>query len=103
MKNTSLSVSLCAIVNEIVSGSHDTLNQLFINSGAPSPPPDLAHHSKWKVWLRTASDNPEIDAIAVLGKIIEEFIEVEPLDNSNDFNDICIVDKANNINWTTTY
>lgn len=88
MKNTKLSIALCAIVNEIVSGSHDTLDQLFIGAGAPGEPPDIAHHSKWKMWLRQASDNPEIDAQAVLGKIIEEFMEVEPLESSNDFNSI---------------
>lgn len=88
MRNTKLSVPICAIVNEIVSGSHDTLEQLFISAGAPNDPPDLAHHSKWKMWLRKASDDPEVDAQAVLGKIIEEFMEVEPLDNTNDFNSI---------------
>jgi len=88
VKNTKLALPICSIVNEIVSGSHDTLDQLFINAGAPDNPPDLAHHSKWKMWLRKASENPEVDAQAVLGKIIEEFMEVEPLENPNDFNSI---------------
>ena len=88
MKNTNLPISICALVNEIVVGSHDSLNQLFQDSGAPGDPPNLAHHSKWKAWLRRASVDPETDAHSVLGKIIEEFMEVEPLENSNDFNSI---------------
>ena len=78
VKNTKLSIKLCSIINSVVSGSHDILDTLFINAGASGAPPALAHHSKWKTWLKQTSNDPEADAHAVFGKIIEEFMEIEP-------------------------
>lgn len=84
-KNTTLSIKICSIVNDIVTGSHDSLDTLFESAGAPGPPPPLAHHSKWKMWLKQVSEDPEIDAHSVLGKIIEEFMEVEPAYDDSDY------------------
>jgi len=71
-------VAVCAAVNDVLVGSHATLNSLFVNAGAPGEPPELSHAAKWKTWLQRASDDPNTDAYLVLGKILEEFIEVEP-------------------------
>lgn len=68
-----------------MSGSHDSLDTLFHSAGAPGDPPPLAHHSKWKAWLKYASDDPDTDAHSVLGKIIEEFMEVEPTYDSSEY------------------
>jgi hypothetical protein len=65
-----LSITICSIVGDIVSGSHDTLNELFITAGAPGDPPAASHGSKWKKWLKKASDDPECDSHLVLGRII---------------------------------
>lgn len=77
-RNIKLSIAVCAIVGEVITGSHDSLNELYKSAGAPGDPPDLAHHSKWKQWLKRVGDDPQCDVHAVLGKIIEEFMEVEP-------------------------
>lgn len=61
-------------------GSHQTLDALFVSSGAPGEPPDLAHHSKWKEWLFRAGQDPKVDSLAVLGNILEEFMDVPPVD-----------------------
>ncbi|WP_291076068.1 hypothetical protein [Hyphomonas sp.] len=78
-----LSRGLCAIVGDSLSGSHATLDALFISSGAPGDPPDLAHHSKWKEWLFRAGQDPDVDSLRVLGNILEEFMDVEPVDEDS--------------------
>ncbi len=73
-----LSRALCAVVGEVLPGSHPTLNALFIASGAPGEPPALAHHFKWKEWLFRAGQDPSVDSLAVLGNVLEEFMDLSP-------------------------
>jgi len=80
MNDFRLSRGLCAVVGDALGGSHATLEALFQSSGAPGEPPDLAHHSKWKEWLFRAGQDPEVDGLRVLGNILEEFMDVEPID-----------------------
>lgn len=75
-----LSKSLCAVVGDVISstGSHPTLDELFISAGAPGEPPALSHSSKWKTWLFRAGQDPHVDSLAVLGNILEEFMDLPP-------------------------
>lgn len=77
-----LSRALCAVVGEVLLGSHATLDALFINSGAPGEPPALAHHSKWKEWLFRAGQDPTVDSLAVLGNVLEEFMDLAPTEGT---------------------
>lgn len=77
--NIRIPIAVCAAVAEILNGSHETLNELFFSAGAPGPPPDLAHHSKWKKWLLRVGNDPNVDSLAVLGNIIEEFMDLPPV------------------------
>lgn len=79
MSNVRLPVAVCAAVAEVLNGSHDSLNALFEAAGAPGPPPDLAHHSKWKTWLQRVGNDPEVNSLEVLGNLIEEFMDLPPL------------------------
>lgn len=91
MSNIRLPIAVCAAVAQVLKGSHDSLNALFEAAGAPDPPPDLSHHSKWKNWLQRAGNDPEIDSLAVLGNLIEEFMDLPPFssdDVRDDFLDI---------------
>ncbi len=83
MSNVRLPIAVCAAVADVLNGSHDSLNALFEAAGAPGPPPDLAHHSKWKTWLQRIGNDPEVDSLKVLGNIIEEFMDLPPLPSSN--------------------
>jgi hypothetical protein len=65
-------MAVCAAVAEVLQGSHKTLDALFEAAGVPGPPPDLAHHTKWKSWLFRAGNDPNVDSLAVLGNLIEE-------------------------------
>lgn len=82
MSNVRLPVAVCAAVAEVLNGSHDSLNALFEAAGAPGPPPDLAHHIKCKTWLQRVGNDPEVDSLQVLGKLIEEFMDLPPLQSS---------------------
>lgn len=77
-----LSKSLCAVVGEVLAttGSHATLDELFLSSGAPGEPPALSHDSKWKTWLFRAGQDPNVDSLAVLGNLLEEFMDLSPDD-----------------------
>jgi hypothetical protein len=79
-KNIRLPRAVCAAVGDVLRlrGSHDNLNALFINSGAPGEPPQLSHPTKWKEWLFLCGTNPECDTLAVLGNVLEEFMDIEP-------------------------
>ncbi len=89
MSNIKIPRAICLVVGEVLSkrGSHDTLNKLFESSGAPGPPPDMAHHSKWKNWLFTAGTDPNVDSLEVLGNVIEEFMDVAPNEFAEDYSD----------------
>jgi REase_DpnII-MboI len=82
-----LSRALCAVVGEVLLGSHATLDALFINSGAPGEPPALAHHSKWKEWLFRAGQDPTVDSLAVLGNVLEEFMDLAPAEGTPEYDD----------------
>ena len=79
MSNIRIPMAICATVADILSGSHATLDNLFLASGAPGPPPNLAHHSKWKTWLFRAGNDSCVDSLALLGNLIEEFMDLPPL------------------------
>ena len=76
---TRLPMAVCAAVAEVLTGSHQTLDALFRAAGAPGPPPDLAHHSKWKTWLFQLGNDPSVDSLAIAGRLIEEFMDLPPL------------------------
>lgn len=69
-------------MGEILSGSHLTLDTLFLTSGAPGPPPNLSHAIKWKEWLFIAGTDPSVDSLSVLGNILEEFMDIAPPEDS---------------------
>lgn len=77
-KNVRLPRAVCAVVASVLNGSHATLDALFLNSGAPGPPPSLSHGTKWKEWLFVCGSNPECDTLTVLGNVLEEFMDTEP-------------------------
>lgn len=82
-----LSRSLCAAVGDVLinTGSHATLDALFQGAGAPGDPPDLSHGSKWKEWLFRAGVDPNVDSLAVLGNVLEEFMDLPPMEDEPEF------------------
>ena len=78
MSNIRLPRAVCAAVNDILQGSHASLEALFVSCGAPLPPPQLSHSTKWKEWLYRAGMDPDVDSLGVLGAILEESMDVAP-------------------------
>jgi hypothetical protein len=70
--------ALCAVVSDCLSGSHASLDRLFLSSGAIGEPPALAHDSKWKEWLYQIGQDTNVDSLRVLGNILEEFMDLPP-------------------------
>jgi hypothetical protein len=88
MNNIRLPIALCAAVADVLQGSHEQLNALFESAGAPGPPPELSHQEKWKRWLLQAGDDPNVDSLRVLGRVIEEFMDVPPPRNRSNIPNI---------------
>lgn len=85
MTNVRIPRALCAVIGEALAdiGTHPTLDALFLSSGAPGPPPDLAHHLKWKTWLFQVGNDPDVDSLAVLGNVLDEYMDVPPSDETD--------------------
>jgi len=70
-------------VGDALIGSHASLDSLFERAGVPGDPPGLAHHSKWKEWLLRLNRDDSVDALAVLGAVLEEVMEAPPNDEES--------------------
>jgi hypothetical protein len=85
MKNIRIPRAVCAAIGDVLIGSHAALDALFESSGAPGEPPNLAHQYKWKEWLFRAGNDPEVDSLAVLGNVLEEFMDIHPQEDSKEY------------------
>jgi hypothetical protein len=57
--------------------NHRSLDTLFMEKGAPDEPPEGNCQAKCTKWLKRASDNPDCDALSLLGGVLEEFMETD--------------------------
>jgi hypothetical protein len=67
-------------VGDVLGGwyySHSKLNTLFRQSGAPGDPPEGNCVEKCQAWLRRANDDPEVDALGLLGKVLIDYMSRE--------------------------
>ena len=58
--------------------THDRLNNLFLACGAPGEPPLGSKLTKCHRWLMDCNNDPNIDPLKLLGKLIEEYMDVPP-------------------------
>lgn len=82
MPHIHVPMAVCAVAAGVLRGSHDSLNLLFEAAGVPGPPPEASHATKWKLWLFREANKPEADGLAMLGHLIGEFMDVEPVKSS---------------------
>ena len=78
MSNVRIPRGLSATIARVLRGSHADLDALFLSAGAPGPPPDLSHQSKWKTWIFQAGNDPQVDSLRFLGDLLEEFMDCPP-------------------------
>lgn len=55
--------------------SHSKLKTLFMEAGAPGAPPAGNCEDKCAAWLVLCNDDPDVDALAVLGRVIQKFMD----------------------------
>lgn len=60
--------------------SHSKLNSLFMECGAPGDVPEGNCEVKCGTWLKRCNDAPDVDALAVLGRVVQQFMD-EPTDH----------------------
>lgn len=60
--------------------SHSTLNSLFMESGAPGDAPLGNCETKCAAWLKRCNEDPMVDSNAVLGQVLQKFMDQEPSD-----------------------
>jgi hypothetical protein len=85
---------LLAIAADIASRreSHATLDSLFTYAGAPGDPPGGSKPAKAQEWLRRANKDDAVDPLAVIGRVIENYME-KSLDPDNSWDEPAIVDR----------
>jgi hypothetical protein len=88
MKRRLIPLPVAAVVNDVIVGSHAALDAVFKRAGASGDPPGLSHASKWKVWLLRVNDDLSVDPQSVLGRVIEEFMEVDPRSENIDLDTV---------------
>lgn len=56
--------------------SHSRLNTLFLEAGAPGAAPEGNCEAKCEAWLRRCNEDPSTDALAVLGRVVQPFMDM---------------------------
>ena len=79
--------AICAVVGEVIGQyyfNHTRLNTLFFEAGAPGEVPAGNCVDKCTYWLKRCNDDPSVDALQVLGKVLEHYMEVVAVEPAND-------------------
>lgn len=74
-------LAVCSVVGRHLGDSyynHTRLDALFSEAGAPGEPPEGTCVRKCTSWLKRCNTAPNTDALAVLGKVLVEFMEAWP-------------------------
>jgi hypothetical protein len=72
--------AICAVVGEVIGShyfNHTRLDILLAEHGAPGDPPPGNCVNKVTEWLKIASRDQQVDALAVLGGVIRDFMETD--------------------------
>ena len=79
--STNIPNSVIGAVASVVAAyyySHSNLNSLFLESGAPGDAPPGNCETKCASWLKRCNEDPSVDALTVLGQVIQRFMDQEP-------------------------
>jgi Abortive infection C-terminus len=76
---------LIGVVADIVAQreTHASMDSLFMYAGAPGDPPEGTKHVKALEWLRRTNNSDSSNALQVLGRIIESYMEELPSEPSH--------------------
>lgn len=78
--NSNISNSVIGAVSSVIAAhySHSELNVLFMESGAPGDAPDENCVNKCSVWLKRCNNDATVDALSILGEVLQKYMETEP-------------------------
>ena len=77
----SIPSAVCSVVGRVLGESyynHTRLNALFLEAGAPGDPPEGNCVTKCTSWLKRCNGDPAIDALAILGEVLVDFMDAWP-------------------------
>ncbi|ERS03151.1 abortive infection family protein [Acinetobacter sp. COS3] len=80
MNNIQIPNSVIGAVASVISNyyySHSKLDSLFMESGAPGETPLGNCEQKCSNWLKRCNEDPNTNALDVLGKVIQDFMDKE--------------------------
>lgn len=80
MTRTTIPLRVVGVVAQVLGDhyySHSRLNTLFWEAGAPGDPPQGNCVDKCSRWLRRINDDPDVQPLDVLGRILAEFMEYD--------------------------
>ena len=83
--NNKIPNSVIGVVAPVIAAayySHSKLDSLLRESGAPGDPPEGNLEAKCSTWLKRCNDDSSIDALHVLGQLIQRFMDQEVSDLS---------------------
>jgi hypothetical protein len=72
--------AVCQVVGNAIGRyyfNHNAIDHLFVVCGAPGEPPEGSCVNKSTAWLKRASDDPQSNALEVLGGVLRGFMERE--------------------------
>lgn len=89
-----------AVLAELVAAheTHASLDGLFMYAGCPGDPPEGSKHVKALSWLRLVNKSKEIEPLAVLGKLLEGYLEAVP--DRNAWNADAVTQRKNRLEET---
>jgi len=70
--------------------THRDLDQAFFRAGAPGEPPPLAKYKKVRQWLNHINADPDLDALTILGRVLQEFMDARPPDRREDVRPVLV-------------
>lgn len=74
-------LAVCSVVGRHLGDAyynHTRLNSLFSEAKAPGEPPEGNCVTKCTSWLKRCNDDPNTDALTVLGGVLVEFMDAWP-------------------------
>lgn len=78
MLNDKIPSSVIGAVSSVLAAyyySHSSLNNLFMESGAPGEAPDGNCEKKCSDWLKRCNEDSSINALEVLGRVIQNYMD----------------------------
>src|SRR4051812_41591634 len=71
---------LIAAFSEIAAAreTHASIDNLFVYAGAPGDPPQGSKRDKSLSWLRRVNAMKSVDPLAIMGKLLEAYMEEAP-------------------------